>query len=191
MKTNKGSKHIWLRMLLAAMIVSASLLVYTQGSQSGYNSYDAPHFIEIKITPSATRPPHCVSLNQGPVEEHSPTATPARGKGKRVPVSATATPFPNQTVYDLSPDLKEREKAFVVVYRCEGTYESYWLGPEISLNEAIQLDEGDTILQVIQPAKLVGAKPTKEPKDPYATSTIPPAPRSCIFFPIRSTISIV
>ena len=167
MKTNKRPKYFWFVTLLAVMIVGASLLVYTQASQGRYNNYEAPLIVDIEITPSATRPPHCVPLIKDTVEEYSPTATPERGKGKRVPVSATATPIPSQNVYDLSPELNEQEKAFIAIYRCDGSYEAYWLGPEISLEAAIQLQEGDIILQVIQPARLVGAKPTKEPKDPY------------------------
>lgn len=167
MMTNKNPKYFWFVTLLAVMIVSASLLVYTQASEGRYNNYEAPLIVTVEITPSATRPPHCVPLIKDAVEEQKPTATPAKGKGKPVPVSATSTPFPDNSVYDLSPTLKEQEKTYIVVYRCNGAYESYWLGPDILFSEAIQLEEGDLILQVIQPARLVGANPTKEPKDPY------------------------
>ena len=96
MNTKKSPKSFWFVTLLTVTIVSASVLVYTQTSQGRYNNYEAPLFIDVEITPSATRPPHCVPLVKDSVENHSPTATPEKGKGKRVPVSATSTPFPNQ-----------------------------------------------------------------------------------------------
>jgi hypothetical protein len=60
-----------------------------------------------------------------------------------------------------------------IVFRCNGTFDKYWIGPEINFNEYLRLEPGDVILVSGPPASLMGHRPPKPP-----TLTITPGPTS-------------
>src|SRR5262249_29576950 len=70
-------------------------------------------------------------------------------------ISPSVTPIPFSKVTDLAPDLPAKDKTQVIVYRCNGTYELYYIG-YVPVSEAVNLLPGDVIVNVISPASLMG-----------------------------------
>lgn len=96
--------------------------------------------------PTATRPPACAPLPAG--------------------AALTATPAPVNFRYDLDPALPPWEKSVVLIYRCNGSWVEYLLGPKHTIDNSIYLAAGDVVWSVASVTPAASATPT-----PTLTST--------------------
>ncbi len=71
----------------------------------------------------------------------------------------TVTPLPLSKTSDLAPDLTDRDKVYVHVMRCNGTFELFLIRPNTVFSETIPLQPGDVILDWAPPASLMGPPP--------------------------------
>ena len=80
----------------------------------------------------------------------------------------TSTPLPVDFRYDLDPNIAPSLKTVVIIYRCNGTWVEYWMGPGRTVSNSIYLAAGDVIWLIVPPT---GATPT-----PTTASTPSPTP---------------
>ena len=73
----------------------------------------------------------------------------------------TSTPLPVDFRYDLDPDTASNLKTIIFIYRCNGTWVEYWMGPNRTINNSIYLAAGDVIWLVVPPTAVT---PTVTPK---------------------------
>ena len=59
--------------------------------------------------------------------------------------------------YDLDPNIAPSLKTVVIIYRCNGTWIEYWMGPSRTVSNSIYLAAGDIIWLIVPPT---GATPT-------------------------------
>ena len=132
----------------------------------------------VPVTPRPTRPTATPTLT--PTLTLRPTATPTRPLSTRPancaplpPQSSltqlTSTPLPVDFRYDLDPVIASNLKTVVVIYRCNGTWVEYLLGPSRSIDRSIYLAAGDVIWLVVPPASstpaaLITPTPTQTAK---------------------------
>jgi len=110
-------------------------------------------------TPSPTRPTYCVPLPQESATDSSRTPTPDRYSSPEPYFHATVTPRGYSHVYDLSPELPLIDKSEIVVFRCDGTFDLYLIGPDVNLDQNINLYPGDVIISSAPPASMMGHEP--------------------------------
>jgi len=100
------------------------------------------------------------------------TATPGPS-----PVSLGVTPIPYAEIIDLAPDIPDRDKAQVIVFRCDGRFALYWVPGSTAL-VIPELGPGDVIFNSFSPESLVGQHihiTTDTPETPRPTEvTITP-----------------
>ncbi len=147
-----------------------------------------PPIIMESLTPQPTRPAGCVPLPGGMFQvKETPTSTPQKGAvTSLVPPRASVTPMPFTIDLDMDPQLSIIEKMEVVVFRCNGTFERYYISPLKDLNKEIPLFEGDLYFSIAPPAASMGGPP-----DPVITSTSePPTTIPYPVEPISPTMNI-
>ena len=124
------------------------------------------------------------------IQDTSPrvTARPA----SCVPLPAAATPGPDSPSptpalivhrYDLAPNLAQDQKSSVLVLRCDGSWDQYWLAPAQVLDPQKELKAGDIIFSASPPAAAPATQapePTRlgtptGPAVPSAAPTVRPA----------------
>lgn len=145
------------------------------------------------LTP--TRPSYCAPLPNEAVDYSTLTITPNRFSSQVSYSRPTVTPRKYDLTIDLSAEISIKEKSQIIIFRCNGTFDLYLIGPEINITERIILSPGDLIISSIPPASQMGRKPPK-----YATAdsiiTITPMPypapvtptlRKIVPYPIPST----
>jgi len=92
----------------------------------------------------------------------------------------TITPLPLSKVTDLAPELADRDKVYILVMRCEGTFELFLVSPSAAadISQVVPLQPGDIILDVVPPASLMGPPPKVLVATPTLTKTgtLPPYP---------------
>ena len=123
---------------------------------------DTPSQATRSTSAPATRPATCVPAPA--------VSTPAPGTEGQV--SPSATPFPIAHRYDLAPNLSQDLKSGVLVFRCNGSWDQYWLGPAQALDPQKDLKAGDVIFSVSPPASISATNPP-EPTGP-ASATVRP-----------------
>ena len=79
--------------------------------------------------------------------------------GTSVPPLPSVTPLPLSKTSDLAPDLSDRDKVYVYVMRCNGTFELFLIRPNTVFSETIPLQPGDVVLRWFPPASLMGPPP--------------------------------
>lgn len=112
------------------------------------------------ISPTATRLPWCAPLPKEPDDEGPRTPTPDLSKAQvtlNPYLRPSVTPLPYTLVVDMDPQMPDRNKSFVVVYRCGGTIDLYKVVP-VKLKD-IPLGEGDVILHADAPLSLMEYHP--------------------------------
>jgi hypothetical protein len=120
-------------------------------------------------------PTYVTSAVTGPA-----TATPTWAPPERVTPWPTITPFYSKQT-DLAPDLEQADKSEVIVFRCDGAKEIYWVRPTDDRSAtigALALGPGDVIIHWYPPS-LMGHQilaPTRVPITPYPTYTHGPYP---------------
>jgi hypothetical protein len=116
------------------------------------------------------------------------TSAPAARSATCVPVPAASTlaPGPDALVqvtpppiahrYDLAPNISQDLRSSVLVFRCDGTWDQYWLGPAQVLDPQKDLKTGDVIFSVSPPASNSATKPPEStgPTAPGSTVTVQP-----------------
>lgn len=165
---------------LCVLVLSGTIYVTAQRLQLFNQSQpDLPQLPTIQMSPSVTRPSDCVPF---PTDEKSTatlTPTPARSASAVPSSRASVTPRVYANMIDLSPELPVEEKSQIIVFRCNGSFDHYFVGPNIDINSRIQLYPGDVIIQSIAPAMLMGHKPPEPtevpPSNPPTTFPYPPA----------------
>jgi len=147
--TKKGIKIKKQSGIILVLLVSIIFLLSIgySISQSQYIQFEPPVFNEPTaiIPPTATRLAKCVSYP--PVEKESQirTATPNLGEKGNGLFAVTVTPRPINNIIDLSPKSDAIDKAVVTIFRCNGTFDQYVVGPDIKIPDDLPLSEGDTI----------------------------------------------
>lgn len=118
-------------------------------------------------TQNATRPAYCAPIPHETLPIGLPTPTPniLTLPVPTPPHSQGVTPIPFSHIYDLSPQLPQRDKCEIIVFRCNGAFDQFWAAPDIDIHRAIALAEGDIILNSIPPASLMGHEPPPPPTD--------------------------
>ncbi|HVP20244.1 MAG TPA: hypothetical protein VMS73_00125 [Anaerolineaceae bacterium] len=126
--------------------------------------FDTP----VNLPPTETRLPNCAPY---PSYEDKSTATATPYPGQKIDSSnfVTTTPRPIAHTYDLSPNSKDIDRAIVLVFRCDGTYDQFIIGSGIKYPQDLHLREGDTIIDMSG----IGLHPMPAP--PFQTSTATPA----------------
>ena len=115
-------------------------------------------------TASPARPPWCKPPPSEPVIEGTATSTPNIFTSM-VPVykteRPTRTPYPIAHIVDLAPDLPLEDKGTALVFRCNGEMDQYLFGyiTYSELLEAINLGEGDKIINSAPPASMMKHAP--------------------------------
>jgi len=163
----RNSKTLIIAILVVAVL---SLMIYT-ATQSQFVRFEPPlnmpnlGMTEVKM-PTANRPANCVPLpTDMPAKINLPrTVTPtfgplvAKTKTENLSpypsisstplISYTSTPYPN--LIDLSPNLPRSKKSSIIVYRCDGTYVEFLVGPEIKIPNDLNLNPGDIIWKTFE-----------------------------------------
>jgi hypothetical protein len=123
----------------------------------------------VAVTPRPTRPTATITptLTQTPqvfISPSGPTPTRPANCAPLPPQSSlaqlTSTPLPIDFRYDLDPDVSPNLKTVVVIYRCNGTWVEYWLGPGRTVDNSIYLAAGDVVWLVVPPGSSTPATPT-------------------------------
>jgi hypothetical protein len=73
----------------------------------------------------------------------------------------SVTPLPVTRIVDLAQGLDDKDKVYVYVMRCNGTFELFLVRPNTTFSEAVVLQPGDVILDWISPASLMGKQPPR------------------------------
>jgi hypothetical protein len=81
----------------------------------------------------------------------------------------TVTPRVYANFIDLSPELPPQDKSEIVVFRCNGNFDLFLAGPQIDINQSINLEPGDLVISSIPPAFLMGHQPPEPPDWPTIT----------------------
>ncbi len=97
------------------------------------------------LPPTETRTLNCVPYPSTNKPNYTSTATPYPGQQKGSPNFITPTPRPIAHTFDLSPDSQEIDKRIILVFRCDGTYDQFIVGPGIKIPQDLHLGIGDTI----------------------------------------------
>lgn len=116
------------------------------------------------------RPSYCVPLPSTPTRDLrrlTPTATPNPASYTPVPAMnwPTVTPLPIAHNINLSPQLSPEETMDVLVYRCDGTWDTYRMAPTL-FPGAIPYSQGDIIYM---------ANPSVRPHPPEPPTITPTA----------------
>ena len=137
----------------------------------------------VVVTPRPTRPTATQTLTSTltltPLVYVSPTGPTPTRPANCAPLppqtslaQLTSTPLPVDFRYDLDPTIAPGLKTVVVIYRCNGTWVEYWMGPGRTVSNSIYLAAGDIIWLIVPPT---GATPTP-PATPTSTSSPTPTP---------------
>ena len=137
----------------------------------------------VAVTPRPTRPTATqtptATLTLTPLVYVSPTGPTPTRPANCAPLppqtslaQLTSTPLPVDFRYDLDPNIAPSLKTVVVIYRCNGTWVEYWMGPGRTISNSIYLAAGDIIWLIVPPT---GATPTL-PATPTPSSTLTPTP---------------
>ncbi len=169
------------------MVVLIGLISWSVVVASNRNNQGKPSPLPTVIrSPFPTRPTYCVPLPQEAQMIGTPTPTPNRFSTSTPYFRPTVTPIPFAQTYDLSPELPLSEKSEIVIFRCNGAFDLYLAGPNVDIDQAIELEDGDIILGSSPPASLMGHEPP-EPTGSVPTQ-IPPASTPTSFpYPPPST----
>lgn len=157
MKRDTGSiSSVWrigLVGLLSVAIVVAGVAAVLRlwPAPSNPSSLPSPIGVSDQCVPPPTSPP-----DNG---TRTPTPQPSEF-GQRPPADViTPTPWPLSRTIDLAPDVPDRDKAFVYVWRCRGTRELFKVNPSEmkgDLASVLSMQTGDVILLYAPPASLMG-----------------------------------
>lgn len=150
MRSIRNVWHTGVFLFLAAALTIGAIVVFQIAPQSG----EPLSFL--------TSSPECAPTPQsGNTGISSPTPSLSQ-LGTPPPTVPTITPLPIISTTDLAPELADEDKTYVYVYRCEGTFELFLIGPvgpNAVISDAIPLRPGDIIYNAIPPASLVGHEP--------------------------------
>jgi len=133
-------------------------------------------------SPFPTRPAYCVPIPREAQMSGTPTPTPNRYATPKPNFSPSVTPIPFAHIYDLNPELPLSEKSKTEIFRCNGTFDLYLAGPNVDVDQAINLEDGDIIISSGPPTSLMGHEPPEPPGSvptqipPVSTSTSFPYP---------------
>jgi len=167
--------------VIALGVLLVSVLVLTTGlrrKQTAQVQRTQPPAITVFVTPSPTRPWYCVPLPRETRQSGSPTSTPFPLTSamtitpNKFQVAPTVTPRVYANVFDLSPEVPLRDKWEYMVFRCDGTFDQFLVGPEIDFDPFLELGPGDVIIDMIPPASLMGIEPP-EPTDQVTNTPSP------------------
>jgi len=165
---------IFLKVAGIVVLVGLVLSVTYQISQSQHSrDIEPPILPTIPREPSATRPAYCVAIPREEDHSTAPSPTPRRGEIRTPAAFQTVAPLPINQTFDLSPNLTIEEKSRLVVFRCDGTYDEYWAGPEVDVLQAIGLEAGDVILYSFPPASLMGHEAPNWPETEVPATPVP------------------
>lgn len=126
----------------------------------------------VPVTPRPTRPSATPTLTAtltplATVTPSGPTPTRPANCAPLPPKTSlsqlTSTPLPVDFRYDLDPNIAPNLKTVVFIYRCNGTWVEYWLGPSHTINNSIYLAAGDVIWLVVPPSAATPTTPTPTP----------------------------
>lgn len=168
------------------LLFAGAVAVFAMSNRSVLDN--PPPIIMESLMSQPTRPAGCVPLPASMFQvKGTPTLTPQRGVvTSPMPLRASVTPIPFTIDLDLDPQLSIIEKMEVVVFRCNGNFERYYISPLKDFNKEIPLFEGDIYFSIAPPAASMGVPP-----DPVITSTsMPPTTIPYPVEPISPTMNI-
>jgi hypothetical protein len=156
------------------MVVLIGLISWAVVVASNQSNQGEPSLLPTVIrSPFPTRPAYCVPLPREAQMIGTPAPTPNRFSTSIPYFRPTVTPIPFAHTYDLSPELPLSEKSEIVIFRCIGAFDLYLVGPNVDIDQALEIEDGDIILGSSPPASLMGHEPP-EPTGSLPTQ-IPPA----------------
>jgi hypothetical protein len=134
----------------------------------------------VPVTPRPTRPSATPTLTATltltpSVTPSGPTPTRPANCAPLPPKTSlsqlTSTPLSVDFRYDLDPNIAPELKTVVVIYRCNGTWVEYWLGPNRTINNSIYLAAGDVIWLDLPPASSTPSAPATPTPTPSSSDT--------------------
>ncbi len=170
----------WKKLVIAISAAGMIALIYfassalRANSASRYSQSNPPFGY-----PGETRPAYCAPIPRRTDLPYTPSPTPNLQTQQSPKFRAEWTPGPSVTplplarIIDLDPDVPREKKVEVTVFRCDGSFERWLLGPD-HYREQIQLEPGDIIFDSAPPAYLMGHEPPRP--TPKSTSTPLPYP---------------
>jgi hypothetical protein len=132
--------------------------------------------------PTSTRLPWCAPLPKLPLYNGPRTPTPDiyQAQGTPLPyLSPSVTPIPYANIIDMDPQIPDRDKSYIVVYRCNGTFDLYKTSDSNFNN--IPLNEGDVFYLTDVPLSLMEVHP-------YPTITAVNSLPTIVFTPLPSPV---
>lgn len=128
-------------------------------------------------TPPASSPAHTATL---PPQAAGPTGTAVRPANCVAvppvatlgPGTPTVTPAAITHRFDLAPNLEPGQKSGVLVLRCDGTWDQYWLAPAQVFDPQKELKPGDVVFSVSPPAGEAGTQAPAATRAPTTAGTM-------------------
>lgn len=149
-------------LFLAALILGIGLLIDFHLTQYQFFGLEPPPRRTEEGLAGETRPAYCKPLPKQMAIGSEPTPTPNAGQRFSFltpDLLPSVTPLPIDHNIDLNPEIPLVEKSEIIVYRCDGTYDRYYVGGNGDISSQLELREGDVILSSAPPAKLIGVRP--------------------------------
>lgn len=155
---------------LSVIVLSGIVLATPQKPIQPTQAQNWPPLLPtILRSPSATRPAYCVPLPPTAQPIGTPTPTPSR-LSSALPITSpmpdlvqAVNPRAHANIFDLSPELPLRDKSEIIVFRCNGTFDQYWAGPEVDVDSFLNLEPGDVVYSSAAPASMMGHRPPPPP----------------------------
>ncbi len=173
----------WLKALLFAFVALMMFMALLSCKPEGPRGVDSK--TGALVMPQQTPPGTCVPTPLPPTDVVG-TLTPSPKPFEYAPPAVmppSVTPLPLSKITDLAPDLSDHDKAYIYVFRCNGTYELFLVRPAgVETTRTIPLQAGDIIRYAFPPASLMGPPPPPPAESPFvsplttpnlSTSTIP------------------
>ncbi len=144
---------------LIIFLFAALTIIFTADSYSKQGQQKIVWPSSLTTTAFSTFRP-CAPTPRPPTDSDTPTATPMRpGIGTAPSPGPSVTPLPLSKVTDLAPELADRDKVYVYVMHCDGTFELFLADPKVPLEQEIPLLPDDIIYDWVPPASSMGHYP--------------------------------
>ena len=167
------------RIEIVLIIISLGALLFVLGSMAQVVS-SGPGVPGLVAQSSSTPVP--AKIQDNPPKAVSSTSAAAARPANCVALPAAVTPGPASPsptlapiahTFDLAPNLAQDEKSSVLVLRCDGSWDQFWLAPAQVFDPQKELKAGDVAFATLPAAGAgtVAAPPTPRPAVPARTPT--------------------
>ncbi len=135
-------RFVSVMLLFAVMLISCDAGLSQRPTAEPQEANEPP----VYIPKTPTKMPGCVKYPVATVDQGTLTPTPGPSTLVKEQIRASVTPRPITNIFDLSPQAPQNEKRTITVFRCDGIYVQYVIGPGVKVPEDLHLHMGDTII---------------------------------------------